>query len=356
MKLTKWALTTCAAITAILFINSCSSEETSETTQPKVVSVKTWTVNSQLNQLVRSFPARIAASDSTNVAFKVGGQISNIHFQAGDDVTKGDLLLELDATDYQLGYDQAKANYDLAKATFDRISKINKQNLASASDFDNAKANLDLARVGLNQAKNQLNYTKLTAPYSGVLVRVIPKQFEFTNTAQPVAVIQSQDNIDIKFQIPSEIIAKVQSKEADRLVDIRFPVIKNQTFKASLKDFQSEGDQSTRSFSVTLTMPRPDKSIANLLPGMEAYVDIDLSIFTPTQHTLIPSHAVFSQQNQSYVFKVVDNKAVRTNVSLGELALNQVEITSGLENDDVIISAGVHKIIDGQSVTIWQAN
>lgn len=355
MNLSYGVLTTCAAAAAAILLSGCSPKVESNNKEIKPLTVKTHLVTSNLDQSKRSFPAKIAASDSTNLSFKVAGQIEKIHVKAGDKVTKGQTILELDDTDFQLSYDQAKANYDLAKSTFERVNKINKQNIATQADVDNAQANLDLTKAGFEQAKNQLRYTKLIAPYSGLVVAIVPKQFEFTGAAQPVAVIQSQENIDIKFQIPSDLIAQVNSQKPNQQIDVRFDAIKDRVFKADVKEFKADGDSSTRSFATVVTMERPDESIANLLPGMDAYVEVDLSLFRPEMRTLVPSTAVFSIQSTPHVYKIFKGKTQLQAVEVGELANDQIEVIKGLNVGDLIVATGGHKLTDNQSITQWQA-
>jgi RND family efflux transporter MFP subunit len=316
--------------------------------------VKVVSVQSNLKEPVREFPGRVAASESANVASKVAGQVIAIHFQAGDEIKAGDLLLEIDQTDYQLALEQAQANYNLAKVSFERVKTSREQNIATQANFDNAQANFEQTRVGLKQAQNQIDNTKITAPFDGAVVRVSPKLYDFVATAQPLVYVQSTTNIDVKFQVPSDIVARLSDRDAqNNKVDVIFDALPDQVFKADVKEFSADSDRSTRSFDVTLTLKSPPTEEANLLPGMDATVLVDLSQIDDAPLLTVPSHTVFKQGQANYVWVVSGNKVTKTEVTLGGFVHNNVVVLSGLNENDRVVAAGIHKLVDQQTVSVW---
>lgn len=315
--------------------------------------VKVVEVRSDLKEPVREFPGRIAASESANIASKVAGQVKVIYVQAGDDVEAGDLLLELDATDYQLNLDQAQANYNLAKVSFDRVESSRKRNIATQADYDNAKANLELTQVGLTQAKNQLADTKIKAPFTGSIVRVNPKVYDFVGSAQPLVFMQSTDNIDVKFQVPSDLLMELNEDDVDAQVTVIFDSLPDQAFLAEVREFTADSDRSTRGFDATLTLSKPPQEKGLLLPGMDATVLLDMSVIHDSNTLTVPAGSVFRDAGASYVWKVIDNLVVKTQVSLGEFRSGEVTVTSGLQRGDTIVAAGVAKLSDGQAIAVW---
>lgn len=348
----KPSLITLLALTSTFILAACSSEEAESvkvTPQPvKVVSVST-----NLAEPVREFPGRVAASETANVASKVAGQIVVVHHQAGDDISAGDLLLELDPTDYQLNLDQAQANYNLAKVSFDRVASSREKNIATQADFDNAKANFEQAEVGLKQATNQLADTKIRAPFDGVVVRVTPKQYDFVGAAQPLVYVQSIKNIDVKFQVPSDIVSRLNEDDAESKAVVEFDALAGEFFEADVREFSSDSDRSTRSFDVTLTLKKPPLDNGNLLPGMDATVYLDLANLEQGEILSVPSSSVFRKNGKTFVWLVTDNRVTETQVSLGELRQDQVTITDGLTATDRVVAAGVNKLANDQTITVW---
>jgi RND family efflux transporter MFP subunit len=318
--------------------------------------VKAYEVTSAHEALERSFPGKVVASSSANLATKVGGQVKAIYFQPGDLVKKGSVLLEIDPTDYELGYEQAQANLSLAQSTYSRISASHAKGVSTQSDLDNVRANLDLANIGLKQAKNSLADTKLIAPYDGIVVRVMPEQYEFITPTQPLIFFQSQQAILIDFQVPSDIVSRFRSisQVSGSLINVRFDALPNVTFEAKLKEFSAESDSATRAYDATLTMPLPAENVVSLLPGMDATVELRLGDVNPSSAVLVPSHAVFLHADQPSVWRIVGDHVERTAVTLGTLRNDGIEVESGLNPGDKIVTAGIHQLTDQQVVTVWK--
>nr|WP_230390683.1 efflux RND transporter periplasmic adaptor subunit [Reinekea sp. G2M2-21] len=337
-----------------LVVSSCSPDDANSViakNQPvKVISVRT-----NVAEPIRRFPGRVAASETANIASKVAGQVKNVFVEAGDEVKAGDILLELDQTDYQLNYDQALANYTLAKVSFDRVDASRRKNIATQADFDSAKANVDKASVGLQQAKNQLSDTRVKAPFAGTVVRVNTQHYDFIGAAQPLVYLQSVDNIDVTFQVPSDLVAKLNRDANQAKVNVVFDAISDTPFAATVRKFSADSDRATRSFDVTLTLKAPPQNEGLLLPGMDATVMLDLSLLSPVRFLTVPSHVVFEQAGNTYVWTVVDQTVHKTQVSLGSFVGDEVTVLEGLKAGDTVVAAGIHKLTQGQTVAIWSA-
>lgn len=342
-----------AVISVAALLSACQPSSQQQDVQSSDQPVKVVVVKSDLNEPVRQFPGRVAASESANVASKVAGQVIKLHANAGDEIDAGALLVELDDTDYQLNLKQAQANYNLAKVSFDRVSSSRERNIATQADFDNARANLDKAEVGLQQARNQLEDTKVRAPFAGTVVRVLPQTYDFVAAAQPLVMIQSTENIDVLFQVPSDIIAKINEDVERTNVDVIFDAYPNTVYSADVREFSASSDRSTRSFDVTLTLKSPPRETGTLLPGMDATVLLDVARISDQPELTIPSHAVFYRNGQAYVWKVLNNRAVQTGVTLGDLRGDQITVTEGLDVGQQIVAAGVSRLVDGDRVVIW---
>lgn len=157
-----------------LFLTACSPESTEETAAEKDIirPVKLLTIESTDAINIRRFPAELQASEEADIAFRVGGQLQTLNVVAGQRVKKGELLATLDPTDFKLEVELAEANQRLADAQFKRIQTIFKQNATTKAEYDSSKANLDQANNALQTARNQLKYTKVYAPFDGVIATV----------------------------------------------------------------------------------------------------------------------------------------------------------------------------------------
>jgi len=310
----------------------------------------------------RVYPGEVEAGNRSEQAFRVGGELVNLPAKAGMKVKKGELLAQLDPSDFQLTVDEQQARFDLAKVQYERTETLVKQQLIPKSDFDTAKSNMLAAKADLRLAKAKLSYTKLLAPFDGVISTLNVKNHENVRQNEVILVIQTIDNIDIAFNLSENIISglkKVSSRKTQpKVIFDSFP---DKTYKTSIKEFDAEADPQTRSYKVTLTMPTPKEFIA--LPGMSVNVHMDFSNITKNQGAklLVPVEAVFSPEDKSLKSKThlvwkVDPETMQTQateVSIGQLSGQGLEITSGLQSGDQIITAGVNYIKEGQTVKPW---
>lgn len=335
--------------------------------QPKQAEIvrpaKIITVGDASSELKREFPGEVEASDKAVQSFRVSGELKELPAQAGLAVKKGDILARLDPKDYKLAYDDAKAKYDLANVQYKRAEEIWAKRLIARADYDKAKSSFLAEKANLEKAKANLDYTILRAPFDGVVSKVHVDNFTNVRANDPIVNIQSRDNIDIVFQVPESIVARVkkgQGKKAN--IEVVFPSKPGKTYSATLKEFDSEADPQTQTFRVVVTIARPED--VNILEGMSTTVKVDFTkVVTEVNNTIIlPGTAIFAAEDepveskQRYVWKV-DPTTMTVNkqaVKVGQMTANGIEVTSGIEPGTQIIAAGVHYIHEGQKVKRWQ--
>lgn len=358
---TRKVLFSALSIVVITLLNSCGGDK-EEGRADIIRPAKMMIVGDPLSGAQRVYPAEVEAGDRSEQAFRVSGELVNLPAKAGLTVKQGDLLAQLDPADFKLRLDEQQARYDLAKVQFDRTDTLVKQQLIPKSDFDKAKSNLLSAKADLKLAKANLSYTELRAPFDGRVSKVNVKNHESIRQHEVVLVIQTVENIDITFNLSENIISKIKKGEGKKTQPkVIFDTYPEKTYIASVKEFDSEADPQTRSYKVTLIMPAPTEFIA--LPGMSANVHLDFSTLVDTSNAklVVPVEAVFSPESEnvkSKVYKVwrVDKDTMQVTgaqVGIGQINHQSIEIKSGLNSGDQIITAGVNFIKEGQKVKPW---
>ncbi len=345
----------------IITLSSCTSEQ-GETKAEVIRPAKMTIVGDPLAGAQRIYPGEVEAGNRSEQAFRVTGKLVKLPAKAGMKVKQGQLLAQLDPTDFQLRVDEQQARFDLAQVQYNRTETLVKQQLIPKSDFDKAKSNLLSAKADLKLAKANLSYTELRAPFDGRISKVNVKNHENIPQNSIVLIIQTTDNIDIAFNLSENIISRLKKRSKNKAMPkVIFDSHPGKIYEASVKEFDIEADPQTRSYKVTLTMPSPQEFIA--FPGMSVNVHIDFTKISNTSATKleVPVEAVFSPEDsalksRSYmVWKVNKNtmQAQRTQVSVGQINSLAIEITSGLQSGDQIITAGVNFIKEGQKVKPW---
>ncbi|MFW2373734.1 MAG: efflux RND transporter periplasmic adaptor subunit [Gammaproteobacteria bacterium] len=355
------ALISLLSATLFIALIGCDGDKP-ETTDELIRPVKMITVGDLFVGTQRVYPGEVEAGNRSELAFRVGGKLVKLPAKAGMKVKQSELLAQLDPSDFQLRINEQQARFDLAQVQYERTETLVKQALIPKSDFDKAKSNMLSARADLQLAKANMTYTELRAPFDGLVSKVNVKNHQNVRQNAVVLVIQTTDNIDISFYISENVLSKIEKGKGKSInPKIVFDTFPDKTYEASIKEFDSEADPQTSSYKVTLTMPSPEEFIA--LPGMSANVHLDLSSIVDTSKVklVVPVEAVFSPEDENLsskiymVWKIKKDtmKTQRTQVTISQINSQGIEITSGLQPGDQIITAGVNFIKEGQKVKPW---
>ncbi|MGB5707969.1 MAG: efflux RND transporter periplasmic adaptor subunit [Arenicellales bacterium] len=344
----------------LLTLAACQEEappQKQEVTRP----AKLFTVEAPGAAVLRSFPGEVKATDRAELAFRVPGELNQLLATRGMKVKQGDFLASLDPSDYQAALDQARAQYKLAKSQFERLDGLVAKQLISEVDYDIREAEFRVAQSTLDRAQNNLSYTKVHAPFDGVVAQQLADNFESVTAGQVILVMQTGKMLDVIADIPESIIARVERRaddQAPRGVQVRFDSVSAQLFEAVYKEHETQADSATLTYKVTFSLPAPEG--INILPGMTATVVADLSGLLEGQSDgfLVPIESVFAAEDVSvnsetrYVWKV-DPESMRTQraeVTVGSLSGDSIAVLSGLNDGDTIIAAGANSVYDNMPV------
>ncbi|MBM6551102.1 efflux RND transporter periplasmic adaptor subunit [Marinomonas ostreistagni] len=358
----RWALTPILiALSTLVLLTGCSDQDAAPE-QEIIRPVKLYNIDATDAVSIRHFPAELQASDEADLAFRVGGQITKLNVREGQRVERGELLASLDPTDYQLQVELSQANYKLAKAQFDRVKTMLASNATSKSQFDEAKANLDQTENALENAQNQLKYTELRAPYDAVIASLDIENYEYVGASQTILHIQNIEQMDVEFQIPERLVANIQKVALEYHPKVTIDAVPGRVFEGKYKEHRTAPDTTTKSYDATLSLLNPDKTDINLLPGMTATVDIDISAISgQPSHILVPVEAVMNKLdedgNSHSVVWVYDNEAGTVSprpVKLGDMTQDSIEILSGLNGGEQIVAAGVNSLTADMKVRPWK--
>lgn len=349
-------------ITAVLLLTLAACEEEAPPEKQEVTRpAKLFTVEAPGASVLRSFPGEVKASDRAELAFRVSGELNQLLATRGMKVKQGDLLASLDPSDYQAALNQARAEYGLAKSQFERIEGLVEKQLISKADYDTRQAELRVAQSALDRAQNNLSYTKVLAPFDGVVAQQLAENFERVTAGQVILVMQTGKMLDVIVDIPESIVARVERRpddEAPSGLHVRFDSVGAQLHEAVYKEHEAQADPATLTYKVTFSLPAPEG--VNILPGMTATVVADVSGLFEGQSDgfLVPIESVFAAEDASvdsetrYVWKV-DPESMRTQraeVTVGSLSGDSIAVLSGLNGGDMIIAAGANAVYDDMPV------
>ena len=350
-------------LTGFLVISLTACSQSEPPSSPEIARpAKLFTVIGPDESMMRSFPGEVQASDEANLGFRVSGKLVEFPAKRGLLVKQGDLLARLDPSDYQAAVNQARAQYDLALAQFKRAGELIDRQLVSRAEYEQREALMKVRKSNLTKAQNELDYTRLIAPFDGVVARRMAENFESVATGQVVLVLQTKQMVDVIVDIPESIVSRIERVRAEREskpVQVRFGSTSDRTYTAHYKEHETNADPATLTFKVTFSLPAPED--LNVLPGMSATIIADLSgLFSEevAAVTLVPIEAVFSAEDQSldaewrqvWVVDPETMRASRRDVRVGSLTNQSIAILEGLNPGEIIIAAGVNAVQDGMWV------
>lgn len=349
-------------MTLLLF--ACN--ETSQTTAKPIRPIMWTEVSlSTLNQ-VRTLSGIVAPVEAAKLSFEVSGKIESIKVNLGDKVKKGQELARLDQRSFNLAQQSSEAKYQQAKATladaknsFTRYEKLIKQGVVSQSGFDNAKANFDASNSAVDVAKAQVDITLkdrqdsiLLAPYDGIITKRTFEPSQQISAGQLAFEIEGNHGLEVQVMVPETLI---QQLTRHAILAIKFPVLPEMKMLGQVTEIGTRAE-SANAFPVTVVL---QSSNPLLRAGMTAEVEFIFEGIGRTGHTgpaiRIPLTALSAGLAQkAYVFVFDKNAQVvrRTQVQTENILNNEVYISSGLKQGDIIATAGVAFLRDGQEVTL----
>ncbi len=349
-------------IALIALASACGSEE-----QPETVlrPVRYQQVYSSGGSRVRAFSGTARAGVESRLSFKVAGTIRRITAAVGDSVWPGQLIAELDPQDYRLQVERAEAALAQARAqarnaqvTYERTRLLYENNTAAKSDLDaaraayeSAEASVDAYEQSLELARLQLSYTRLTAPVAGVVAAVNAEVNENSSPGQAIVLLTSGSRLEVDVGVPEVLIAQV--REGDE-VSVTFDALPNRTFAAAITEVGVAATGTGTTYPVRVLLDETDPDIRS---GMAAEVAFNFEARGQRELYLVPAVAVGEDREGRFVFVVEpaqgDTGVVRRRaVEVGELTARGLEILSGLEDGDRVVTAGVSKIEEGEQVRL----
>ncbi len=342
-----------------LFLAACDPSQPEQVKQVEPLArpakIVALTVNGA--SLQRTYPGTLEAREEAALAFRVSGQLSELPALAGERVRQGDLLARLDPADYKNTLAERQARFELASTQLQQARTLLKKNFSSQTKFDQANAELKSARAARQQARDNLRYTELKAPFDGVIARVDIENHQPVQAQNTVVHLRSDDQLTIRFSVPESMLAQLKQVEDPQVINafcgkVRFSMHQDKAFRACHREHESVPDPLTRNYSAWFVLD-PIKEFV-VLPGMTASISLDFSMFLAEQverAVFAPVEAVFSEQGKQWVWRVNDDMTVqREAVTVGRIAGEQIEITSGINPDSRIVAAGVAFVREGMRV------
>lgn len=338
----------------------CSNQD--RQTQPVSRPVKVFRIGEPTINSVRDFAGEVRARIETPLSFRVAGKLLERKVDVGDPVRKGQLLAILDNNDYRLAAQSLKAQLGSAQADSNflrddlaRYRELLTQRVISPPEFERHETVYATARertaaleAQLAQALNQLNYTELHADRDGVVTALDAEAGQVLAAGQAVVTLAQLDEKEIHFDIPEHRLAEIKRQQS---VNVSLWSDEHRLLKAKIREIASAADPASRTYRVKATLL---EGLDTVQLGMTATVHIDANT---ASGIAIPLSAVYTPQNQPDrpLVWLVDEHAATVKsvpVRLGEMLAGERIAVEGLAVGQLLVSAGVQRLAEGQAVRL----
>lgn len=303
----------------------------------------------------RDFAGMATASDATNLAFKVSGQVTAIKVAEGRSVKRGELLAEIDPRDYQLQMAADKAAYETAKSQFDRAERLLARQAVSRQEYEMTSTAYAAARRSYENSRDLLGETRITAPFAGIIEKQYVDTYQRVQAGEPVLRLVNPVSRNVKFTMPESGLPLLE--RSGLTFTVEYDNYKGVWFAARLKEYvQTSSDGTGVPVSLTMDDRRLDSGKYTVTPGMACMVNLRIESDGDPDMTAVPLTALFNPDGgpRTYVWVVGAARRVeRREVETGDLyGRDMITLPHGLRPGERIVTAGVYKLRDGDEVRI----
>ena len=334
----------CIALFSLCFwvqAPQASTEPQTEAPPLPPVNVQTMTVKHENIDSRVEVVGTVEAVDQAVIAAKISGTIIEIPVVLGSAVSRGDLLVKINADEISARVLQTQAQLAQAQRNLKREEKLLKQNASTQETVRSMRDMLAVAEAGHREAASMLSYSTITAPFSGVVTKKIANSGDLATPGTPLLHLENPEQLQVVASIPESIT--LQIRQGDRL-SIQIPADRS-THAGIVAEISPVISPRSRTSKIKINLV----SAPSLRTGMFARVGLP---GTETTTLMIPEQAVVLFGQLEKVFVVQQDKAQLRLVRTGMRTKGMVEILSGLQAGEQIVTENNRLLVNGQQLRI----
>ncbi|MEF1290709.1 efflux RND transporter periplasmic adaptor subunit [Vibrio sp. M260118] len=338
------------SVVSIALLAGCTPEATHRAANPLVVD--TFNVAAAAQSQYRNFNGQVMPAELTPLSFRLDGEIASILVKEGDKVSSGQAIAILDDSKAKQKLNDAQAKYELALKQVNRGKELRENKMISRAELDELTANYQLATANLGAAKATMNYTRLRAPFDGVVSSVDKKKYENVNPGETVISIYQGEQVYVRIDVSDSVLAMLDPVvNANSYQPMASFAGHSGSYPISYYEHTSELHPQSQTYQLWLKMAQPE---APILPGTSAKVSVDLvkAGLNTFQAYRVPMTAIDAgrQSQDFYVWKLEQGEAHRYSISVDQITDNGALVGTGIQQGDVLINSNLRKLRDGMKI------
>jgi RND family efflux transporter MFP subunit len=331
-------------LTSLLFIFLIGCKRQSHQTQAsklEPIQVSAVKIQKEKRQVYEEVVGTVRPRLSAVVSAKIVGTIIRMDAADGKIVRAGDLIAEIDAGEIRSRFNQAAAIFDQASADMVRFNRLFEQKVITQQEFDAAKTRLDVAKAALDEARTMLDYTKIVAPFDGVITKKYVDVGNLATAGKPLFELEGTTGLRLEADVPEALIDKIRI--GDRVKVILTSISK--TLEGTIDEISPAADPMSRTFLVKVSLPMVD----GLKSGLFGRLAIPVTEVNTIQ---IPRSSVFVRGQMETVMVIKNGIAQLRLIKTGKVIGENIEVVSGLEEGELIVKFNDGKLAEGQPVQL----
>jgi len=324
--------------------------------KPTPATVSTATASEQAWQPALQSVGSLRAANGADLAMDVAGVVAAINLKSGQDVEKGQLLLQLRDSDDVAALQQLEAAAQLSKLTFDRARRQLAAQAISQADYDTAAADFKAKQAAVAQQQALVAKKQLRAPFAGRAGIITLSPGDYLSAGTAVATLQQLDPLFVDFNLPQRELGRLR---VGQHVHLALDAYAGRTFDGQVSAINPRVDAASRNVQVEAQVPNHDQA---LTPGMFAKLSVDVG--EQQSRLTLPQAAIVYNPYGDTVYVVQPSKGKdeqgkplpatveQTFVTLGDTRGDQVAIVKGLEPGTVVVTSGQIKLKNGAPIVV----
>lgn len=348
-------------IVGISTLYSCSSSDKLEDKDKTIVKVEAYSPAQSTNEGFY-LSGEVTAKQTANISTRMMGYVTKIYVKPGDKVASGQLLVSISSDDIlakkaqiQAMITEAEAAAKNAQRDYERFKTLRNQNSVSDKELENValqntsmNARVQMARQQMNEVNAMLSYTNIRAPFSGVVTQKMVDEGSMANPGMPILTIEQNGELQVIASIPENYIQYVKVGDVAKM-ELKSLGI---TIDGKVSELSPSAFRTGGQYSMKLAIDTKDKE--NIRPGM--YVNILIPNKTGeniTSKIMLDKSSIVYRDQLTGVYVVDDQSQANLRwIRLGKTIGNQVEVLSGLSQNDKIVSKAEGKLYNGVKVSV----
>lgn len=285
----------------------------------------------------------LQAEETALVSAEISGRITEIKFQEGQRVEKGQSLFQLDDRIDRAELGRAEAQLALAMRSHERAQELSARRLLSTAEVDQTLSALRVAEAEVAVTRTRVEKTRVPAPFAGLVGLRLVSPGSYVTPGQALVNLEAIDRIKLDFRVPEIELAQLAVGQTAK---VALDALPSEAFEATVVALNPRASASSRSIEVRAHI---DNTGGRLRPGLFARVQLELG--RKDDALMVPEAAVFPRGEKNFVYRIdAEERAELVEVILGQRKPGWVEIRQGLAANDEVITGGIQRLSDGLAI------